>query len=127
MSKAAAPTADLSSQSVPLLDVRGLTITAARGDQRRPITVGTDLVVDPGETIGIVGESGSGKSLTARAIVRLLPHGVTAQGSVRFADLDLMANSEATLRKIRGWQIALMFQDPFTMLNPLLRCGAHIE
>jgi len=111
----------------PLLEVCGLAIAAQRGAERKVITVGTDLTVGRGETIGIVGESGSGKSLTARAIVRLLPQGVSAQGSVRFGDVDLMAAPEAALRPIRGARIALMFQDPFTMLNPLLRCGAHIE
>jgi peptide/nickel transport system ATP-binding protein len=107
----------------PVLDVRGLAIAAGR----KVITVGTDLTVGRGETIGIVGESGSGKSLTARAIMRLLPQGVRARGSVRFGDIDLMAARETALRQIRGSRIALMFQDPFTMLNPLLRCGVHIE
>ena len=67
--------------SAPLLQVRGLSIAATAGGQRRAITAGTDLAVGRGETIAIVGESGSGKTLAAKAIVRLLPPGVTAAAS----------------------------------------------
>jgi peptide/nickel transport system ATP-binding protein len=111
----------------PLLEVRGLSISALVGGHRRTITVGTDLHVAKGETVAIVGESGSGKSMTAKAIVRLLPPNVTASGTIRFGGHDLMALGERDLRQIRGSRISLMFQDPFTMLNPLLKCGAHIE
>lgn len=115
------------SKEPPLLEVRGLSISAINPAGRKSITVSTDLTVDKGETIGIVGESGSGKSLTARAIVRLLPQNVLAQGAIRFANRDLLTLSEAELQRIRGKHISLMFQDPFTMLNPLLRCGKHID
>jgi ABC-type glutathione transport system ATPase component len=75
----------------PLLEVRGLSISALVGGHRRTITVGTDLHVAKGETVAIVGESGSGKSMTAKAIVRLLPPNVTASGTIatcgRFAGL----------------------------------------
>jgi peptide/nickel transport system ATP-binding protein len=91
------------------------------------ITVGTDLDVGRGETVGIVGESGSGKSLTARAIARLLPAGVTAGGSVFFDGLDLPALPEREMQKVRGRRISMLLQDPFTMMNPLMRCGSHIE
>jgi peptide/nickel transport system ATP-binding protein len=110
-----------------LLDVRGLSISAVSGAFRKTITVGTELTVAPGETVGIVGESGSGKSLTARAIVRLLPPDVVATGSVLFGGTDLMQAPHRRLRAIRGRRLSMMFQDPFTMLNPLLRCGKHIE
>jgi peptide/nickel transport system ATP-binding protein len=111
----------------PLLDVRGLSISAVVEGRRRTITVATDLRVAKGETVAIVGESGSGKSMTAKAIVRLLPANVSARGEIRFAGSDLMTLSERELREIRGRRISLMFQDPFTMLNPLLKCGVHIE
>jgi peptide/nickel transport system ATP-binding protein len=111
----------------PLLSVRGLSIAAGVGAARVPITVGTDLAVGRGETVAIVGESGSGKSLTARAIARLLPAGVTATGDIRFDGIDLMALSEAEMRRLRGDRISLLLQDPFTMMNPLMKCGAHIE
>jgi len=115
------------SAAEPLLDVRRLSISAVTGGERRTITVATDLHIAKGETIGIVGESGSGKSMTAKAIVRLLPANVSARGEVRFGGRDLMVLTERELREIRGARISLLFQDPFTMLNPLLKCGMHIE
>ena len=113
-------------EDAALLEVTGLRIWSGSGPQRRTITVGTDLLVGAGDTVGIVGESGSGKSLTARAIARLLPQGVFAEGSVRYRGRELMDLPEKEVRKLRGGVISLMFQDPFTMLNPLLRCGEHI-
>ncbi|HEY7659365.1 MAG TPA: oligopeptide/dipeptide ABC transporter ATP-binding protein, partial [Actinomycetota bacterium] len=115
------------SGSDPLLEIEGLRIWSKVGPDRRTITSGTDLTVGPGETVGIVGESGSGKSLTARTIVRLLPPGVFADGSVRFRGRELMELTEKEMRQLRGGVVSLMFQDPFTMLNPLLRCGEHIS
>jgi peptide/nickel transport system ATP-binding protein len=111
----------------PLLQMKGLRIWARSPDGRRAITVGTDLTVEPGETVGIVGESGSGKSLTARAVMQLLPPRVFADGSVRYRGRELMTLTERDMRALRGREISLMFQDPFTMLNPLLRCAEHIE
>ena len=111
----------------PLLEIDGLRIWSGSEESRHTITTGTDLTVGTGETVGIVGESGSGKSLTARAVIRLLPQGVFADGSVRYRGRELMALPEKEMRRLRGGDISLMFQDPFTMLNPLLRCGEHIE
>jgi peptide/nickel transport system ATP-binding protein len=116
----------MTADAVPLLEIEGLKIWSGSGPTRRTITVGTNLRVRPGETVGIVGESGSGKSLTARAVVRLLPEGVSADGVVRYHGRDLMSLPEREMRRLRGDEISLLFQDPFTMLNPLLRCGDHI-
>jgi len=114
----------LTSKTVPaLLRVRGLSISAAG----RSITAGTDLEVGRGDTVAIVGESGSGKSLTARAIARLLPDGVAATGAIHYDGVDLMALGERDMRALRGRRISLLLQDPFTMLNPLMKCGAHIR
>lgn len=110
----------------PLLEIEGLRIWSGSPEDRHTITTGTDLTVGTGETVGIVGESGSGKSLTARAVIRLLPQGVFAEGSVRYQGRELMDLPEKEMRALRGGDISLMFQDPFTMLNPLLRCGEHI-
>ena len=107
----------------PLLEIRGLSISAANST----ITVGTDLEVRRGESVAIVGESGSGKSLTAKAIARLLPPGVTAQGSIRYDGLDVLALPEREMRPLRGRRISMLLQDPFTMMNPLMKCGKHIE
>jgi peptide/nickel transport system ATP-binding protein len=108
---------------VALLSVRRLAVAAGP----RVITTGIDLDVRRGESIAIVGESGSGKSLTARAIARLLPSGVSAGGEVRFDGVDLIALPEQRMRLMRGNRVSLVLQDPFTMMNPLLKCGAHIE
>ncbi|HVY98343.1 MAG TPA: ABC transporter ATP-binding protein [Dongiaceae bacterium] len=107
----------------PLLTVRGLAISAAG----RAITVATDLEVGRGETVAIVGESGSGKSLTAKAIARLLPGGVAASGSIRYDGIELTQLPEREMRALRGRRISMLLQDPFTMMNPLMKCGKHIE
>jgi peptide/nickel transport system ATP-binding protein len=108
------------------LQVRGLQIESRIGGVRRTIVSNLDLDVAAGETIGIVGESGSGKSITARAIMRLLPAGVYAHGEILYDDKDLLRLRERDVARMRGTEIGLVFQDPFTMLNPLRRCGAHI-
>ncbi|MER7210958.1 ABC transporter ATP-binding protein [Streptosporangium sp. NPDC000239] len=104
-----------------LLDVTGLTVTG-----RHLVVDGVDLTVSAGETVGLVGESGSGKSLTARAVAGLLPKGMTASGSVTLSGLQLLGARERVLRSVRGSRVALLMQDPFAMLNPLITAGAHI-
>jgi peptide/nickel transport system ATP-binding protein len=118
----AAPAAD----SSPLLTVSGLRISSRLQGVERAITVGSDFSLAPGETLGIVGESGSGKSLTAKALIGLLPAGVHAEGEVDYRGRNILTMPERQLRQIRGAEIAMIFQDPFTMLNPLMRCGAQI-
>ena len=109
-----------------MLEIEGLRIWSGPDEGRHTITNGTYLAVGSGETVGIVGESGSGKSLTARAVIQQLPQGVFADGSVRYQGTELMDLPEKRMRALRGGDISLMFQDPYTMLNPLLRCGEHI-
>jgi peptide/nickel transport system ATP-binding protein len=111
----------------PLLSVRNLSIAAGSGAGRGTITASTDLDLARGEAIAIVGESGSGKSLTAKAIARLLPENVFASGSIRFDGLDLMALDARQMQNVRGRRISMLLQDPFTMMNPLMRSGRHIE
>ncbi len=115
------------SAAPPSLSVEGLQDRgAARPQGTRTIVRSLDLDVAPGETVGIVGESGSGKSLTARALIGLLPPGVHAQGAVRVNGQDVLGMSERALRRVRGREISLLLQDPFTMLNPLMRVGPQI-
>ncbi len=108
--------------AAPMLTLRDLAISAAG----RAITTGTSLDIARGETIAIVGESGSGKSLTAKAIARLLPPGVSATGRVTYDGIDLLDLPEREMQQIRGRRLSLMLQDPFTMLNPLMKSGLHI-
>jgi oligopeptide/dipeptide ABC transporter ATP-binding protein len=109
-----------------LLEVRDLTVAAGR---RRPgeIVHGIDLTLRRGETIGVVGESGSGKSVTMLALMRLLgdPLRIT-HGAVRFQGRDLTALPEPEMRSLRGREIAMVYQDPMTSLNPLMRVGDQV-
>lgn len=87
---------------------------------------GVSLAVQPGEVLGLVGESGSGKSLTLRAILGLVPPGATVTGRALWQGEDMVTASAATLRHIRGRQIAIVFQEPMTALNPVLPIGLQI-
>jgi peptide/nickel transport system ATP-binding protein len=105
------------------LEVQGLAISHGAV----PLTTSLSIVVARGETIAIVGESGSGKSLTARAIAGILPPGIHATGNITLDGIPLMTLAESELRKIRGSRVSMLMQDPFTMLNPLMRSGDHID
>jgi oligopeptide/dipeptide ABC transporter ATP-binding protein len=89
---------------------------------------GVSFAVEAGRTLGIVGESGCGKSVTALSIVRLLPEppAKLAGGSIRFDDRELTTLSERELEDVRGREIAMIFQDPMTALNPTLTVGTQI-
>jgi peptide/nickel transport system ATP-binding protein/oligopeptide transport system ATP-binding protein len=106
----------------PLLSVRDLAIRIGAGT---PVA-GVSLDVFPGEMLGIVGESGSGKSLTLRAILRLLPNSASVSGRIGWDGQDLLMLPDGTLRKIRGRDIAIIFQEPMTALNPILPIGLQI-
>jgi oligopeptide transport system ATP-binding protein len=110
-----------------LLDVRNLRTTFRTEDGPVTAVNGLSFALGAGETLGIVGESGSGKSVTALSIMRLLSRNasVTSDG-IFFEGEDLLAKSEAQMRKIRGFKIAMIFQDPMTSLNPVLTVGEQI-
>jgi oligopeptide/dipeptide ABC transporter ATP-binding protein len=89
---------------------------------------GVSFSVDAGETLGIVGESGSGKSMTALSIMRLLPRaGAITAGSVKFKGRELTDLSDDEMEAIRGTEIAMIFQDPMTSLNPVFRTGWQVS
>ncbi|GAA1713070.1 ABC transporter ATP-binding protein [Kribbella yunnanensis] len=103
-----------------LLSVKGLCLRNVAG---RNLVSDLSFTVGPGETVALVGESGSGKSLTAKAIIGLLPKGITASGEILLGSEDLQAASAKRMREVRGGRVGLLLQDPFTMLNPLIRVG----
>ena len=100
----------------PLLSIRDLTVSFGAN---APVVDRVSCEIGAAETLAIVGESGSGKSLTALSTVRLLPDSADVSGSVRFAGRDLAGADPAALREIRGNDIAFIFQEPLTSLNPL--------
>src|SRR5579859_1685775 len=112
----------------PILQVRNLRTEFAtdQGLVRAVDDVSFELY--PGESLGIVGESGSGKSVTALSILRLVPEpGRIVSGEVQFRGSDLLKMSEDEVRDIRGSDIAMIFQDPQSSLNPVLRTGFQID
>jgi peptide/nickel transport system ATP-binding protein len=107
--------------------MRSLRIEQVREGGNRTIVRSMSLAVAAGETIGIVGESGSGKSLTARAITGLLAPNLVASGEALYLGRNLLTLKERDWRSIRGREIGLIMQDPFTTLNPVFRCGRTID
>jgi peptide/nickel transport system ATP-binding protein len=88
---------------------------------------GVSFAIEPGETVGLVGESGCGKTMTGLSVMRLLPHGgFIADGAIRFGGADLATLGEAGMRRIRGNEIGIVFQDPMTSLNPTMTIGNQI-
>jgi oligopeptide/dipeptide ABC transporter ATP-binding protein len=107
----------------PLLQIEGLSVATRRG---RSILDDVAFTLGRSETLGIVGESGCGKSTLALAITGLLPDNLRASGSIRFDSRELQGLPERRLRAFRGTRIAMIFQNPFTSLNPAVRVGDQI-
>ncbi len=113
--------------AAPLLDVRDLRVELPLSRGTVHAVEGVSLTVGPGEAFGLVGESGCGKSMTLRAIMGLLPRpGQIVGGQVLFEGEDLVTASPGRLRQIRGGSIAMIFQEPMTALNPVMRVGDQI-
>ena len=110
-----------------VLSLQGLTVALPRGADRPEALRDVSLDLKAGEILCVVGESGSGKSMTASAVMRLLPPNVTITGgSISFEGQDLARADEATMRALRGSRIAMVFQEPMTALNPLRSIGDQI-
>ncbi len=117
----------MTAATAPVLEVRDL--RTQLGGEMRSVTVvdGIDLAIAPGETLALLGESGCGKSMTALSLMRLLPlGGRIVSGSVRLAGQELLSLAERDMRALRGGRLAMIFQEPQTSLNPVLRVGAQV-
>ncbi|USR90889.1 ABC transporter ATP-binding protein [Phormidium yuhuli AB48] len=111
-----------------LLHIDQLRIAYPQTDPNDPLTWAVDDVsfqLAPGDRLGVVGESGCGKSTLGRAFMGLLPPGSHLEGDIRFQGQSILSRSPGQLRKFRGEEIALIFQDPMTRLNPLMTIGDH--
>ncbi len=106
----------------PLLSVTDLTIHF--GPHLAVDTI--SFTIAPGETLGLVGESGSGKSATSLALLRLLPPSASLSGQIHFNNRNLLTEAEPAMRRIRGRDIAMIFQEPMTALNPVMQIGTQI-
>ena len=113
----------------PLLTIKDLSVLLPEGADRTFAIKDVNLSLKAGETLCVVGESGSGKSLTAKAIMGLLPapHVKVTSGSINFEEEDLVKVSYERLRQIRGSEISMIFQEPMTALNPVMSIGNQID
>jgi oligopeptide/dipeptide ABC transporter ATP-binding protein len=109
-----------------VLSVQNLTVDFPSGDGAVHAVRGVSYELYPGEVLGIVGESGSGKSVTSMAVMGLLPKTAKVSGSVRFRGEELLGKSDKQLTRVRGKNIAMIFQDPMTSLNPVYKIGYQL-
>ena len=120
---------DPTSAESPVLDVAGLSVSVRGEDGEREVVSDLSFSLARGETLCIAGESGSGKSMTALAIMQLLPQPAAriSAGRIRLGDIDLASLGESQMRRIRGDRIAMIFQEPMTSLNPVLSIGTAAD
>lgn len=112
----------------PLLEIDNLHIAFDTPRGKLRVVNGISMTVKEGEIFGLVGESGCGKSITSLAILQLIPKpGQITQGSIRFHGDDLLKKSQREMRNIRGGKIAMIFQDPFTSMNPVFKVGKQLS
>src|ERR1700738_1188320 len=113
--------------SDPAVSIKELRIALPPGGERAYAVDGVSFVLEPGEIVCVVGESGSGKSMCAHALLGLLPDSVTTEnGEILFEGQDLLELDAGGWREMRGRRIAMVFQEPMTALNPLMRIGDQI-
>ena len=112
--------------NTPHLAVSNLRVTLDRQGQPVPVIDDLSLDVQAGEIVGMVGESGSGKTMTALAVLQLLPRGARATGSIRLEGQELLEASEAEMQQVRGAQVGMVFQEPVAALNPVFTIGAQL-
>ena len=110
----------------PLLEVAGLEVAFDLPDGPRRVVAGVAYSIPPGRTLGVVGESGCGKSMTALALMGLVPQPGRVSGSIRFEGRELVSQGRAAWRAMRGDRMAMVFQEPMTALNPVMPVGRQI-
>ncbi len=121
------PTDGATSTASPILQVSDLNVAFRRGDDWNAVVRGLDFSIAKGETLAIVGESGSGKSVSAMAIMQLLPRDSSrVQGRIQLGGRDLLALGETEMTRVRGNEVAMIFQEPMTSLNPVMTIGDQI-
>ncbi|WP_031469130.1 ABC transporter ATP-binding protein [Sciscionella sediminilitoris] len=116
----------MTAQDPPLLVVEDLSIAFDTEEGTARAVENVSLRVDSGQVVGLVGESGSGKSVVSAAILGLLPNTARVTGSVRFQGTELLGRTESQLRELRGNEIAVVFQDALSALNPVLKVGDQL-
>ena len=109
-----------------LLEVSGLEVVLDTPHGPGHAVRGVGFALERGETLGIVGESGCGKTMTALALMGLLPEGARVDGEIRFDGVDLLAGTEDAWRRVRGNRMAMVFQEPMSSLNPLHTVGRQV-
>jgi peptide/nickel transport system ATP-binding protein len=111
---------------MPLLDIRDVRVSIETACGTARILRGISFALERGDTLGLIGESGCGKSMTALAVMGLLPEGARAEGSVTFEGRELLDLDDTAMQRLRGDKLAMVFQEPMTALNPVHRVGRQI-
>ena len=115
--------------SEQLVEVKDLKVTYYQNGVETPVVRNVSFEIKKNETLGLVGESGSGKSVTSKAIMRLIaePPGKIANGEILFEGKNLLKMKEKQMQKVRGKDIAMIFQEPMTSLNPYIHAEVRLQ
>jgi len=111
---------------MPLLTVKDLTISFSSGNSAVKVVSGLNLQIEEAQVFGLVGESGCGKSLTALSIMGILPHNASTEGEIVFKGNNLLSIDKESMRRLRGKELSMIFQEPMTSLNPVLTIGYQV-
>ncbi len=113
--------------SKSLLEVNNLNVSFTIGKETHPALENISFTINENSVVGVVGESGSGKSITAHSILGILPTNTNVEGSIRLGDEELVHKNQNEWRKLRSNEISLIFQEPMTSLNPLMKVGKQVS